>query len=199
MDNINKQLIENIKLNNIDEVITLLDQGANVNYEPDIIDADIGTPLYIAVTMNHYQIAKILLNRGADINYGRGYLLYRACSNGNGGMIELLLNEGINYNKEHLGSLIGFCIHNDNVNDLKLLIQHDIINVIDEQYYDIFWQKKSAWKTCIENKAKNILEFIIENYPEIIQYDNIHIREEDINKYNFIKMLINRNLIDIAD
>lgn len=73
---------------------------------------------------------------------------------------------------------------------MELLIQYNIINVDNNE--SIFYQ-------CLKRKAKNILEFIINNYPEIIHTITISSTKKNIRIYRFIKMLINRNIIDIPD
>jgi len=162
--------------------------------------ADINNQLLINIEQNNIGEVIRLLNEGADINYQDGYLLYIACQCGYHEIIKILLNEGINYDKQWFGSLLGYCICHDDVDSLKLLIQFDLVNIVDDKYFinDYNWQQKSIQDLCIEKRAKNIFEFIIDNYPEIIPND-IHICKEDIQKYSFIKMLINRDFIDVPD
>jgi ankyrin repeat protein len=196
MADINEELIANIKQNNINEVIKLLNAGADINYA-------FGSPLYYAVASNNYSIVKLLSEKDGNINSNKGYLLRRACKSGYSEIIELLLNEGINYTKNKNSSLIAWCIYNDDIDSLRLLIQYNIEKLTIEQHirFDFDYDGGSIWDICLKYKAKNILEFIINHYPKIIpkDFDKLSIKQKDIQKYNFIKMLINKNLIDVPD
>jgi len=184
--NINAQLMMSICENNVDEVVKLLNKGADINY-------DHGQPLKYYIQKNNIEVVRLLLDMGSNPNIDGGAPLIYACSITNYKMVELLLNEGIDYDKERYGTLIDDCIYNDDVDSLKLLIQFDIIDIINDECYE------SPWKICLRHKALNMIEFIIDNYPEMIHDNETHIRQEDIDKYNFIKMLVDRNLIDVAD
>jgi len=144
----------------------------------------------IAIKFDNYQMTKMLLDKGANVNHDGGYLLCVACRSGNSAIVQLLLNAGIHYCKNIYGSLVEDCIYSDNIDSLKLLIEFDIVNMINENY-------GSVRNKCLEHKSKNIIQFIIDHYPEIVI--DIRIKKRDIKKYNFIKMLINRNIIDVAD
>lgn len=187
MANINDQLVTNIHLNNIDKVIELLD---------DITDID--EAIYVAIHTNNYEITKLLLDRGININ-NDGYFIVLACEKGHHEIMELLLKSGLKYNTKTRGSLLGHCVIYDDIIGLKLLIQYGIekFTPLKKIWFDD--QKKSLWDICLQRKTINILEFIISDYPHIIPNNNILIEQEDIQKYNFVKMLINKNLIDIAD
>lgn len=195
MANINDKLIENIDKNNIDEVIKLLDKGADINYHNCL-------PLITSVETGSLEITKLLLDRGTDINYNHGYLLYFACKYISYDMVELLLKEGIQYDRQTHGSLIGFCIVSDDIDSLKILIHFNIIHMIEDEYFDIdddiYTDDISIWDACVKYQSENILEFVINNYQQLVP-NNIHIRKKYIKKYNFIKMLVNRNIIDVAD
>jgi hypothetical protein len=122
---------------------------------------------------------------------------------------------------------------------MKLLIKHDIIKIVINEKIYFFKPDEhlTIFDACLKRKAKNILEFIINNHPEILgsfrspklpgdlatreilgsfrspklpgdlatreiipqDIDYSLIERQDIQKYNFIKMLINRNLTDIPD
>jgi hypothetical protein len=192
MNEINKQLVDNIQKNNIDEVIKLLNKGADVNYNN-------GRPLCYGIDTKDCRMIKLLLDRGA-IMYG--VVLCNACDTNNSEIVELLLKEGINYNGIP-DTLINICIFNDDSNSLSLLIQYDIVQITINQ--KIFFREinkyMTIWNICLKKKKKNMLEFIMNNHPEIIPkiINKSYIKRKDIQKYNFVKMLINRNLIDIPN
>jgi hypothetical protein len=99
--------------------------------------------------------------------------------------------------------VIKLCICNDDIDNLKLLIQYDTIQLVANQtiYFYTINEELLIWNACLKMRAKNILEFIVNHCPEIIpnDIDTSSIEQKDIQKYNFIKMLINRNLIDIPN
>jgi len=193
MDDINVQLLRHIKSNNASEVIKCLENGADINHND-------GDPLMFAIMSKNYELTKLLIDNDADVDVHDGILLMIACERPDCEIkiIELLLQRGISYGYDI--DALEFCILNDNVDALKLLLQYDAVKMIPD---DIFLYNDehgyvSIYKKCILVKAVNVLEFIINNYPEIIP-DNTFIKDKDIKKYNFIKMLINKNIIDIAD
>jgi ankyrin repeat protein len=126
---LNKQLLDNIRENNMDEVIRLLKNGADINY-------DGGEPVYYSIKLNHDNMTKLLINMGAeiniidydllscsigennygitkllldlDINISAGSPLFYACEEGNSEIVELLLSRGIidNLNKNMGNSLV---------------------------------------------------------------------------------------------
>jgi ankyrin repeat protein len=192
---INEQLLNNIEKNNIDEVIKLLNKGADINYNN-------GKPLDYGIDTKDYQMVKLLLDMGANMD--NGFFLSNTCENNNSEIVELLLKEGIDCN-EHFDTLVESCIYNDNGNNLSLLIEYGIIQIQMITNQEIYFEDTNKymliWDACLEKKKKNILEFIINHYPEIIPNDinTSLIEQQYIQKYNFIKMLINRNLIDVPD
>jgi len=196
---IDEKLLDSVCKNNIDKVKYFLENGADIDYNN-------GSPLYFSLKYNYCDMTKLLIYMGANVNIDNNNLLYIVCDIGNSEMVELLLCSGINFNGD-TQQIIASCIINDDINSLKLLIQYDIIELIpDEKFY--FYKintlvndemKISIWNACIYIKAKNIMEFIINYYPEIIANDDTNVKKEDINKYNFIRILINRNLIDVPD
>lgn len=192
MVNINKELFEDVYCDMIDAAIECLDKGGDVNYKNEC-----NSLIYIAVCNDSLQMVKMLLERGADINEEGGYLLYVAYECDSNEMIELLLNEGIKYDSIH-GSLIGWCICRDDVDSLKLLIEFDIEKPTSGKSITFEGEQLSIWKMCLRSKATTILEFIINSYHHVIP-NKLSVKKKDIKKYNFIKMLINRNLTDVAD
>jgi hypothetical protein len=195
MADINTQLCARIMENNIDEVIKLIKKGADISYSNNF-------PLVYAVNHNHFEIIKLLIDEGTDININRGALLYAACVHNNSETVDLLLNEGIQYYDKN-NDIINICIYSDNIDILKSLIQYDI--VIVTPHHNIYIEEcdmdTTIFDACLILKRNNMLQFFITHYPEIIP-ENINksfVHEYDIKKYNFIKMLISKNIIDLPD
>jgi ankyrin repeat protein len=192
MVNIDEELFEYVRYDMIDAAIECLDKGGDVNYEDEC-----DSLIYTAVCNDSLQMVKMLLERGADINEEGGYLLYVAYECDFDDMIKLLLSEGIKYDSSH-GSLIGWCICHDDVDSLKLLIEFDIGKPTSGKSITFEGEQLSIWKMCLRSKATKVLEFIINNYHHVIP-NKLSVKKKDIKKYNFIKMLMNRNLVDVAD
>ena len=74
--NLDYQLMLSVALGQVDRVHQLLLSGANVN----VIDEQGFTPLFNAIAYDHPGIAKLLLEKGADISFknyvGQSYLDY---------------------------------------------------------------------------------------------------------------------------
>jgi len=190
-DDVSNELIDYIKHNNIDEVVNCIEKGAFINYYR-------GLPLASAIELGHYEIIKLLVDKGADINVHDGYFLYLACENNHGEIMELLLSEGIHY-KGRTDSIIGECISNDDSRSLSLLIQYHIVKIVSNQeIWNADYEFMTMWDACLVYKATNVIQFIIDNYYHIIP-ECSKIKQRFIKKYNFIRMLISRDIIDIAD
>lgn len=186
MNDLDIALIAYISQNDINKVIELINNGADVNYN--------NLPLFSSIDLGHYEITKVLLDYGANININNGILLNTACDRDNMEIVELLLKEGIAINKTDIVPII-YCVQNDNVDMLKLLIEYNYFT-IDKNLV------RKIWNVCIKtNNRKNILEYIVDNHinliPKPIRLSSIN--KNTVKKYNFIGMLVNRNLIDIQD
>ena len=98
-----KELLEAVKNNKLDEVKKALDAGANVNAKGD----DGNTALIFAGYNGHTESVKLLLNRGADVNAknNTGYTaLIWASEKGHKYIVEKLLEEGADVNaKANIG------------------------------------------------------------------------------------------------
>lgn len=180
--NINLQLIDNIKKNNTSKVIELLKQGANINYNN-------GEPLLCSINLHLYDMAKLLIDYNADIN--NSDFLFAACNSNQSEIVELLLDNGCECGLI-VFELIDICSGNDDIESIKLFIKHGF----EFEYY-----ADCLVEPCLENKEINMLQFIIENYLDAIIDEDIskYINKSKIRKYHFIKMLIDRQIIDLPD
>ena len=93
------------------------------------------TILMIAATNNYFELAKELIIRGADINiktYCVGETaLFSACRKGNIDIIKLLLNNNADVNILNIyGESV---LHVSQYDALNLLLQHPILNVINQK------------------------------------------------------------------
>ena len=85
--------------NDKNAVMTLLEQGADINYQ----DSDGKTPLSNAIINGNADIASLLLEKGADIDvlYEEKPLVFCAIENDNKELVELLIEKGANIECEH--------------------------------------------------------------------------------------------------
>jgi hypothetical protein len=181
-----EELIYEIESDNIEGVIKLLNDGVNINFEHEY-------PLACAISMGNYDIIKLLIAAGSNINVRNsifGSNIYYVCKKGDSHILELLLQEGSAIHNLKPGNLIHACCKSDNLQCLQLLIQNGLKFNEHARYY---------FTKVLENKSKNILEYILNNCRDKIKNSIIKINDEDIEKYLFIEMLVNRNLLDISD
>lgn len=97
-----------VKVNSINMVSLLLDLGLDPN-EPDKNDPSVaGAPLWFASMCGRYEIAELLMSRGADVNAvlnGNGDAMCCAETTGDEQMQSLLLNHGARITVERVAGL----------------------------------------------------------------------------------------------
>lgn len=88
------------------------------SYHPDVL----GMALDFAVKVNNLQIADILINKGANINYFEGSPLASAAVNGNENFVRYLLGRGADI---HAGEDVALCsaVGNGHEHIVKLLLK----------------------------------------------------------------------------
>ena len=183
---IHDELLKNVKENNILKVKQLIENDIHNN-----IDIDQASPLIISAEKGFYDMTKLLLDSGANINVDNSAALLYACVCERSHIVKLLLDEGINTGNKHFQKELFFeSLYNDDVETMMILMEHGL----DADINYIF-------KGCIALHKQNILQFITNNYPEVIENITVDLynQQKKINIYRFIKMLIDREIIDIAD
>lgn len=96
---INKALLDAVHSNNPEEVISLLEQGAKVNYSAD--NRGYNCPLINAAKNGHTGIARILIEHGADVNLANNYgetALMSAITSGHTDTVKLLVERKADIN-----------------------------------------------------------------------------------------------------
>ncbi len=134
-DRDNEQLLEAAKAGDKDTVISLLDQGADVNHT----DNTGKTALMNACAKGHQKIARILIKHGADVNHAdrcRMTALLDAGWNGYGEIVRLLIEQGAHVN--HAGQLgktvLIATVENGYIEIVRMLIEHGAhVNHIDDK------------------------------------------------------------------
>ena len=122
-----KLLRHSVEWNDIDKVLTLLDE--NINYLHGV-DQWNRNPLYLAVVHQRPLLAKILIEKGADINNKDNITemtpLHVAVKNGDVESTRLLLTQGANFdevNKYHVTPL-HLAVESANEDIVKLLLEY---------------------------------------------------------------------------
>lgn len=105
--NLDKRLIGSITLDQRDEVKNIIKAGVDVNKRFDFGESRNITPLYMAVLMGNADVAKILIDSGADANAdfeGLNLLFVAALNGGNKAVTELLIVNGLDVNAKYTRS-----------------------------------------------------------------------------------------------
>jgi len=183
---IDEKLLGAVEFNDILEVIDLLIDGADLHCYDD-------EPIRESAWRGHYEITELLLERGANINAISEYNetpLTLACKSyaDNMRMIEFLLQNGADITLGNPKPIIDSCIEIDKADVLRLLCEHGIQ-----------FDKKYVLRASIIRKHKNTIEFLLDKYPNITINTRFAIEKSDVHVCQFIKMLIDRELIDIFD
>lgn len=93
------------------------------------------------------------------------------------------------------------CIIDNDAESLKLLTDNGLnFDKSIEYVFDMLIRERYIADNYDTRKRNqnNIIEFLLDNYPDI-RLNNIFVHQEDINKYKFIKMLVNKNMLDLPD
>ena len=91
---LNSLLFDAIQKNNIYDVRHVLQAGADINARWWLHDL---TPLMISITKKYFELAKILIEKGADVNlqtYHGNTALHYVVHHKNNDIINILLNKG---------------------------------------------------------------------------------------------------------
>ena len=132
----------NAKEGNAEIVQKLIDKGANI----EIKDKKYGsTPLLFACQNGHIDVAKILLQYGANIraaSYNGATALHYATQSGNINVIEMVLKEGLNVNATNYQGMTSL-----HMAVKKRLI--DIVELLIENGANIFAKTKAKNSNCL--------------------------------------------------
>ncbi len=81
------------KTGDVEKINRLLDEGADAN------ESGLATPLFYAIKNDHSDAARVLINRGADVNLAStwGTPLHEAAKRGNAEAVALLLEKGADH------------------------------------------------------------------------------------------------------
>lgn len=109
----------------------LLDRGFHANHLLIILAPRMSsdTVLNVAVTRGNVEIAKLLLDRGAEVNDGRscpnGHAIFEAIVNKNGKMIQLLLDYGADVNVRCQGETpVSLAVRQCGIRVSAILVKH---------------------------------------------------------------------------
>ncbi len=146
-----------------DEVKKWIKAGANVNY---VEFCSYYTPLLNATCIGNYEISKLLIENGANVNYVNkvgGTSLSIAADNGNPEIVKLLLENGasstINHKDILRNSPLHKAIRKGSLETIKLLVEHGADLTHSVIVACIYNQK--------EKVQKEIINYLIEKGAEI--------------------------------
>lgn len=104
-----KPLVKAVDKGNIAAVGRLLDSGVSPDAVAITDDMNGDSVLMSAAAEGHLEIARLLLDRGADMNISNGWgrtVLYEAAEEGQPEMVRLLVRRGADPNADYDGSMI---------------------------------------------------------------------------------------------
>jgi len=130
-------LIRKVRENDLNAVKEMIAAGTDVN-QADLSD---NSPLKVACIESHFEMAKLLIASGADVNlsdtYNGSTPLHWACSSNNAEIVKLLISNGadVNHLDKSDGSPLGSACKRNNIEIAGILISNKAdINHIDKTY-----------------------------------------------------------------
>ncbi len=195
MQEVDIQMFKAVRSNNMEDLIKAIGNGCNINgTDPDFVDI---TPLIIACQHGYLDIARLLLDSGAniDLKCNEGCTpLFNACANNHTNIVRLLVERGADIN---LGNItmeenpLSISIDNKNIPIIKILINQPTINLnqIENLYCPYLFQaivwdnfeimdlllNAGADVNIVDNNGETPIEFAIkDNKFEIIQELLLH-------------------------
>ena len=133
-------------------------------------------PLYVAIAKNEFDVANLLLQNNANINYSYYYNenLFEFLNNNNvmnSANLKFILNKGIKIDDSLLEKVMNECITNNKNDLLEILFDYYIINHYDELKYEYnyysYYFIKSLIKESVDNENYKFVEIIIRNSGEM--------------------------------
>ena len=159
--NSNDKLYTAIAKGSLSEVEEIIESGVDINYKyKNDRNKSEHTALHYAVKYHEYDIAELLIEKGANVNavdiYGWHPLLY-AVNDGNLKLSELLLKNGANLeqkNSETGNISIDYAISNNDTNMINLLLKYEPKN------NNIMFQNKIKTQTDSSELILNVDAFL---------------------------------------
>ncbi len=142
----------------------LIEKGAGVNDNFKIAnDKNEYRPLGLAVKINNYEMAKLLINNRAniDITFGNTTALGLAIENGNEEIFKLLIDNRADVNKISGDySPIGLAVNSGNEKFLETLIKH-------KADIDMTFERNTVLGLAIIKENYNIVEILLKNRVDV--------------------------------
>ena len=184
-DELNKKLFEAVDNENITEIKSLLNQGANVN----VREKDGQTPLHYAAYLNNINIAKLLIDSGADVNVQDkdGWAPLRwATHNGHPEIAKLLIEyeADVNARDNFATSSLHYAVKKGYYDIAKLLIE----NGADPFIKDTFGE------TPLDYCKNEEMHKLLENYMNIYKQRN---KTPSIENNDLLYYAFDNNLIEV--
>lgn len=146
----NKILLEAVKSNKVNDVIVLLNSGADPDGKPHSLSDYGSSPLKAAIYYNNLKMVSVLLHRGADPNFNTytGSPLTQAVQADSPQLIEALIQGGATVNHDN-GYAFRRAIIDGKTASVKALINHGADP-------NMTWDGKSALQVATEFKHFDI-------------------------------------------
>jgi len=129
------KVIESVYYEEVDMLLEFISKGGNFNFSINDV-----TPLYIACQEGNFEIAKLLIENNADINFccdDKTSPLYGASMNGHIGIVKLLLEKGADPNLSRYDRKTPLFVassQEENIEVIELLIQYGAnVNSCDDE------------------------------------------------------------------
>ena len=191
---LDKLLQNKILSGNVDSVKSVIKAGVDVNKRFNFGAAGSISPLYLAILLGYSEVAKLLIDSGADAKMDfTGWNLMHVAADGlgNEAIVELLIKNGLDVNaktKFYGITPLHFAARKGNIEATKALIKNGAdVNAKHPNYGD------TPLHVAVKNQHKDVVKLLISSGADINAKNKYRETPLDLAKQKEVAVLLKKN------
>lgn len=134
MNELNARLIEYAYKGYLVEIQSVLDNGADINYDTNPARFDTNCTLMIAIREDRYEIAKLLFENGADLELKNNTIILNTIKDKHNKYVKLLIDSGVKFQDKSWYLYTSYL--NLNLETFKYVVNKNLLNLVTEKKVD---------------------------------------------------------------